>query len=104
MGSLLSMFLLYPFDQIRVLLQGQSDVAAGPMGSASLHSWLLGQTIAAAQEVLQKQGIAGFYRGVWATLQTIGISYFIYFFLYNGLKAKLQREREALPYRNSRLS
>lgn len=91
LASLLSMFLLYPFDQIRVLLQGQSDVAAGPVGSASLHSRLLGQTIAAAQEVLQKQGIAGFYRGVWATLQTIGISYFIYFFLYNGLKAKMQR-------------
>lgn len=97
LASLLSMFLLYPFDQIRVLLQGQSDLAAGPVGSTSLYSRLLGQTIAASQEVLHTQGIAGFYRGVWATLQTIGISYFIYFFLYNGLKAKIGQMRGTAP-------
>eukprot|EP00929_Paragymnodinium_shiwhaense_P017117 TRINITY_DN126071_c0_g1_i1.p1 TRINITY_DN126071_c0_g1~~TRINITY_DN126071_c0_g1_i1.p1 ORF type:complete len:370 (-),score=72.07 TRINITY_DN126071_c0_g1_i1:286-1395(-) len=90
-ASLVSMFLLYPFDQIRVMLQVQAD-PKGPVGAATMHSWLVGQTLAAAAEILQRQGLAGFYRGVFATLQTIGISYFIYFFLYNALKAYLHRD------------
>lgn len=82
LASMLSMLLLYPLDQVRVIQQRQ-----GAAGDKVRRRTPLGTFC----HVLHEEGLQGLYRGVLGTLQTVGISYFVYFFVYNGCKTLLRR-------------
>lgn len=70
LGAQLSMLLLYPLDLLRTIRQVESD-RSGVM------------------ELFRNKGLSGMYHGLVPTLQTLGISYFVYFFAYNICKRSL---------------
>lgn len=70
-----SLFLLYPLDQLRTSLQ--VDEEHHPTLDVLSRLWKNGDL----------------YRGLVASLQTLGASYFVYFFFYQGLKSRRQRTK-----------
>lgn len=98
-ASALSMVLLYPLDQARVIQQTQSTASAAPPAPPGL----LGHTANTLLQLLRQEGPSGLYRGVLGTLQTVGVSYFVYFFLYNRCKvlfARMQASHGRLAWLN----
>lgn len=88
-GSVLATCLLFPLERLKTLSQLEFGAGSG------LHD--------VCMRVLQDEGVMGFYRGCWPMLQTVGMSNFLYFFLFEGLKEPLaiaagQPEGEVGPY------
>eukprot|EP00928_Gymnodinium_smaydae_P075391 TRINITY_DN58403_c0_g1_i1.p1 TRINITY_DN58403_c0_g1~~TRINITY_DN58403_c0_g1_i1.p1 ORF type:complete len:295 (+),score=61.65 TRINITY_DN58403_c0_g1_i1:152-1036(+) len=85
LASLLSLFLLYPINQVRVLLQSGARPAAGavpPQGTGC-------QTLAVLRCVVRERGVAALYDGVIPVLVVTGISNAVFFALYRGLSGFL---------------
>lgn len=74
-GTVVAAFLLFPLERIKTLLQ-LTNSPDESLWSTALH-------------VLQEDGPRGFYRGCAPMLQTVGVSQFLYFYLFEGLKEKL---------------
>mmetsp|Transcript_14411 Transcript_14411/g.50646 ORF Transcript_14411/g.50646 Transcript_14411/m.50646 type:complete len:337 (-) Transcript_14411:18-1028(-) len=74
-GTCLASLLLFPLDRVKTLIQ--LDPAAYP------------GLLAAFVKVLQAEGPRGLYTGCGPMLQTVSISNFLYFFLFEGLKDRL---------------
>jgi adenine nucleotide transporter 17 len=72
---MLGTLLLFPLDRLKTLMQVESS---------SVEFQHL------AVRVAQEEGRGGFYRGCPVMLQTVGVSNFLYFFLFAGLKQQLQ--------------
>lgn len=88
-GSMLATLLLFPLERLKTLLQLELRKDVG-----LLHI---------LRRVLKEEGPAGLYRGCTPMLQTVGVSNFIYFFLFEGLKEPLANaagrpEGEVGPY------
>mmetsp|Transcript_127066 Transcript_127066/g.220152 ORF Transcript_127066/g.220152 Transcript_127066/m.220152 type:complete len:360 (-) Transcript_127066:205-1284(-) len=88
-GSVLATCLLFPLERLKTLSQLEDGAGSGLRD--------------VCMRVLQDEGIMGFYRGCWPMLQTVGVSNFLYFFLFEGLKEPLaiaagQPEGEVGPY------
>lgn len=73
-GTVVATLLLFPLERLKTLLQ-----------VSSLHESLWD----VLQQVLQLEGPMGLYRGCFPMLQTVGTSQFLYFFLFEGFKAKI---------------
>mmetsp|Transcript_89813 Transcript_89813/g.257331 ORF Transcript_89813/g.257331 Transcript_89813/m.257331 type:complete len:337 (-) Transcript_89813:30-1040(-) len=74
-GTCLASLILFPLDRVKTLIQ--LDPAAYP------------GLLAAFLKVLQAEGPRGLYKGCGPMLQTVSISNFLYFFLFEGLKDRL---------------
>eukprot|EP00397_Hematodinium_sp_SG-2012_P044147 GEMP01049243.1.p1 GENE.GEMP01049243.1~~GEMP01049243.1.p1 ORF type:complete len:329 (+),score=47.72 GEMP01049243.1:262-1248(+) len=83
LGTELSMLLLYPLDLARTIRQ------VDPKREISERNRPFGPSIGTILDVLQERGLIGLYQGLLPTLQTLGISYFVYFYVYNFLKQLL---------------
>ncbi|XP_064618597.1 peroxisomal membrane protein PMP34-like [Lineus longissimus] len=73
-GMATSMIVFYPLDTARTRLQIDDQRKAK-------------STPAVIAEIFKEERFLGLYRGVFPLLTTITTSYFVYFYVYNGLKA-----------------
>ena len=96
-GGTLAMLIVYPLDQLRLSAQLAAQSKAGddpskagdqPPSSAGM----LGR----AHWIVKHKGVRELYRGLTATLITLGASNFLYFYFYNGFKLFVQL-RSGLP-------
>ena len=71
-ASIMSMTLCYPLDILRTKLQ-VDDGDANAMQKV--------------RELIQDRGLSGMYRGILPVLQTVGISQFLYFYIFTFAKA-----------------
>ncbi len=85
-GGITSTAALHPIDLIKVRLQVQ-HVAFGDAGSGSHHQRYKG-IVHAARLILKEEGLRGFYKGVVPGMAGSGLSWGLYFFFYERLKAK----------------
>lgn len=76
-ASSCAMALTYPLDQVRTVLQNK----AGQRGPDEKKS-----TTEEIMEVYRQDGLSGFYRGLLPVIQTIGISNFLYFYIFEAFK------------------
>eukprot|EP00929_Paragymnodinium_shiwhaense_P037147 TRINITY_DN19841_c0_g2_i2.p1 TRINITY_DN19841_c0_g2~~TRINITY_DN19841_c0_g2_i2.p1 ORF type:complete len:363 (+),score=63.43 TRINITY_DN19841_c0_g2_i2:191-1279(+) len=74
-GSVLSALLLFPLDRLKTIVQ----VAPASQRLRLVDAFL---------RILRQEGLSGLYRGCSITLQTVGASNFLYFFLFEGLKER----------------
>lgn len=76
--------LLFPLERLKTLLQldfGSDSESAESRRKSGLRDVCI--------SVLQQEGFGGLYRGCWPMLQTVGVSNFLYFLLFEGLKEPL---------------
>ncbi|CAM9461158.1 unnamed protein product [Pylaiella littoralis] len=86
-GAVVAMTLLYPLDQVRAILQVDDELAkecSAPGGAGVL---------GALSRIVQRHGKAGLWRGMVPVLITMGVSNFVYFYCFNGMKAALLARR-----------
>eukprot|EP00903_Cladosiphon_okamuranus_P018102 g16659.t1 len=89
-GAVVAMALLYPLDQVRAILQVDDELAkecAAPGGAGVL---------GALSRIVRRHGKAGLWRGMVPVLLTMGVSNFVYFYCFNGMKAALLTRRRHL--------
>lgn len=79
-ASSFAMTLTYPLDQIRTILQNKAGKRAQDTKEKSTMEEML--------EIYQIDGISGFYRGLAPVVQTIGISNFLYFYIFEAFKTR----------------
>eukprot|EP00752_Nemacystus_decipiens_P010968 g9748.t1 len=92
-GAVVAMALLYPLDQVRAILQVDDELAkecAAPGGAGVL---------GALSRIVRRHGKAGLWRGMVPVLLTMGVSNFVYFYCFNGMKAALLARRRRLNAR-----
>ncbi|CAM9440946.1 unnamed protein product, partial [Ascophyllum nodosum] len=90
LGAVMAMALLYPLDQVRAILQVDDELAKeclGPGGAG---------IIGALSRIVRRHGRAGLWRGMVPVLITMGVSNFVYFYCFSGLKAALLSRQRAL--------
>ena len=73
--------LLFPLDTMRIRQQAAATRKRGESTAGAL---------ATLRELLQREGIAGLYRGLPSTVIALFYASFFYFFLYNALKTRLK--------------
>ncbi|RZC38980.1 peroxisomal membrane protein PMP34 [Asbolus verrucosus] len=73
-GSIVAMSVMYPLDNWFIVVVEDSTVS----GKTPLEALFY---------ILKKEGIEGLYRGVKPALTTLGVSNFIYFYAFHGLKS-----------------
>lgn len=73
-ASCSSMALMYPLDRLKIVLQ----VNAGADQQET--------TLNILRRFYEKEGIRGYYRGLTPIVQTVAISQFVYFYIFEGLK------------------
>ncbi|CAM9134621.1 unnamed protein product [Scytosiphon promiscuus] len=86
-GAVIAMALLYPLDQVRSMLQVDDELAkecAAPGGAGIL---------GALSRIVRRHGKAGLWRGMVPVLVTMGVSNFVYFYCFTGMKAALLSRR-----------
>ncbi|XP_073968697.1 peroxisomal Membrane Protein 34 isoform X1 [Rhodnius prolixus] len=76
-GSMVGMIVFYPLDTVRCRLQLEDKRKAR-------------NTIAVILELIKEEGIGSLYKGIIPVLQSICASNFVYFYIYNGLKASVK--------------
>ncbi|CAN0352968.1 unnamed protein product, partial [Ectocarpus sp. 12 AP-2014] len=92
-GAVVAMALLYPLDQVRAILQVDDDLArecSAPGGAGVL---------GALSRLVRRHGRAGLWRGMVPVLITMGVSNFVYFYCFTGMKAALLSRRRLLRAR-----
>lgn len=96
-GGTLAMLIVYPLDQLRLSAQlaAQSRAAGGGGGSGE-HPPVNAGMVGRARWIVERKGVSELYRGLRATLITLGASNFLYFYFYNGFKLFVQL-RSGLP-------
>ncbi|CAM9377911.1 unnamed protein product [Ectocarpus fasciculatus] len=95
-GAVVAMALLYPLDQVRAILQVDDDLAkecSAPGGAGVL---------GALSRLVRRHGRAGLWRGMVPVLITMGVSNFVYFYCFTGMKAALLSRRRLLGARGVR--
>jgi len=93
-AALVSSMLLYPLDQVGSAMQSASALArqrSPGAWSAAVGALVDQGPMAVMAGMLHEGGVAGFYRGMISFLQTVGISYFVYFVLYQSMQAYRRR-------------
>lgn len=81
MGTVLSSLLVFPLERLKTLLQVKdAEPPEGRVAEATLQEVFL--------RVLRNEGVFGLYCGCAPTMQTVGASNFLYFFLFEGLKER----------------
>ncbi|CAM9379758.1 unnamed protein product, partial [Hapterophycus canaliculatus] len=86
-GAVIAMALLYPLDQVRSMLQVDDELAkecAAPGGAGIL---------GALSRIVRRHGKSGLWRGMVPVLVTMGVSNFVYFYCFTGMKAALLARR-----------
>lgn len=91
-GSMLATFLLYPLDRWKTLLQ-VAEPSQRREHSATASPRRKSHSIEVLIAMFQNDGFFGVWGGCLPMLQTVGISSFIYFFLFEGLKTMLLSTR-----------
>lgn len=86
-GTVLATLMLFPLERLKTLVQVQPGTGLREV----------------FRRVLQEEGPDGFYRGCGPMLQTVGMSNFLYFLLFEGLKDRLANadnmpDGEVSPY------
>jgi adenine nucleotide transporter 17 len=74
-GSIVAMSVMYPLDNIKFRMQLEDSAVTGKT------------PVEALIYILKKEGIEGLYRGIKPALTTLGVSNFIYFYAFHGLKS-----------------
>ena len=89
-GGISAITVFYPLNIIRTKLQCFDDATK---------ERTMGDVV---REIMQNEGIAGFYRGWWGQIIALGTSNFIYFYCYNMLKVMvtLQTKQTIGPVMN----
>jgi len=77
LGTQLAMIILYPLDLIRTKQQVEESHKVSRRNSR------FGIVFGSLFDVINDGGVTALYRGLCPTLQTLGVSYFVYFFAYN---------------------
>mmetsp|Transcript_32161 Transcript_32161/g.68631 ORF Transcript_32161/g.68631 Transcript_32161/m.68631 type:complete len:227 (-) Transcript_32161:98-778(-) len=83
-ATCLATLLLFPLDRVKTLIQ------VDPISNPGF--------VAAILRVLQLDGLRGLYKGCGPMLQTVSASNFLYFFLFEGLKARIAGSGSVSPY------
>ncbi|EFA05880.1 peroxisomal membrane protein PMP34 [Tribolium castaneum] len=74
-GSIVASSVMYPLDNVKFRMQLEDSSLAGKTALQALFY------------LLKKEGLEGLYRGIKPQLTTLGISNFIYFYAFHGLKS-----------------
>ncbi|KAJ3648880.1 hypothetical protein Zmor_020649 [Zophobas morio] len=74
-GSIVAMSVMYPLDNVKFRMQLEDNSVSGKT------------PLQALVHILKKEGIEGLYRGIKPALTTLGVSNFIYFYAFHGLKS-----------------
>jgi len=77
LGTVIATVMLYPLDRIKTLLQLENP----GQKHRGIRNLLL--------RILREEGVCGFYGGCAPMIQTVGVSNFLYFLLFQGLKQRL---------------
>jgi len=74
-ASSVAMTIFYPLDQLRMVLQADEKKESAKKSELTV-----------ARELFEKEGVAGFYKGLLPVLAALATSNFVYFYTYNALK------------------
>jgi hypothetical protein len=95
-GGTLAMLIVYPLDQLRLSAQLAAQSKTEDPSRSGGHPPATAGMIGRARWIIKHKGISELYRGLRATLVTLGASNFLYFYFYNGFKLFV-RLRSGLP-------
>lgn len=91
-GSAVAMSTFYPLDTVRTRLQLQLKNTPVNLGDQKKTEGIL----AMLQEIFEKEGLNGVYRGLVPVIQSLYCSNFVYFYAFHGLKKTLNPEKSPL--------
>jgi adenine nucleotide transporter 17 len=84
-GAVVAITAFFPLDAIRTRQQAAAGRQSAEERQLSTGTW------DALRRVVREEGWTSLYRGLGAVQTTMGISYFVYFFAYEGLKQAVSR-------------
>mmetsp|Transcript_37991 Transcript_37991/g.75120 ORF Transcript_37991/g.75120 Transcript_37991/m.75120 type:complete len:506 (+) Transcript_37991:39-1556(+) len=81
-SSVFALSLLYPLDQLRTLQQ----LGLAPRVASTPSKELYGEKLGCLVDCLKQQGVHGMYRGLTPSLFALGLSNFLFYFCFHGLR------------------